>query len=378
MKIFVGAHYFDGPPQGTTSYLYGIYKSMIEQQLPVEIVFGVGSEKIYELYPDLRGVTRIAKYKYSSALGRLLIDIPRILREERFDFAHFQYLLPIKLWGESLPKSVVSMHDVLFMENRADYPLGHRLLRKFLFKSAAKKADVLTTISDYSVSSISKYFGIDKTKVLLAHCAAPKLELFDKMESRKFVFDFFGVDKYLLYVSRFEPRKNHVSLLQAFFELDLDKKGYELVFVGDKSILVDAFNSFWEALPLSRRSSIKIFTDVSAEGLKNLYNAAQLFVYPSLSEGFGMPPLEAAILNTPTVCSNATSISDFNFFGDNLANCSDVSALKECISRNLSHPLCAEKLSEIRNEILRRYSWDDSALRLFNAMSAKQNITEIS
>ena len=99
------------------------------------------------------------------------------------------------------------------------------------------------------------------------------------------------------------------------------------------------------------------------------YNAASLFVFPSKAEGFGIPPLEAAALKTPVLCSGTTAMKDFDFFGESIFDPSDETGFKSKLEVMLNRPPNVDSLSAISREVADRYNWKIGAGVLFTAIT---------
>lgn len=232
-----------------------------------------------------------------------------------------------------------------------------------LYGMAANKADVITTVSNYSSRSIEKFLGVPPGKTTIVPNAVDDryFQSYDKEKALGFVGTRYGLKKYILYVSRFEPRKNHVGLLRAFVDLKLYSKGYSLVLVGHRSLAVKGFDELLNSLTAEIRRSILVIDDLADSDLLELYRAATLFVYPSRAEGFGIPPLEAAALQIPVICSNASAMQDFSELGITLINTSDQQELNEAISQMLIKPPSADTLQKIADNIRSSFTWERSA-----------------
>jgi glycosyltransferase involved in cell wall biosynthesis len=167
------------------------------------------------------------------------------------------------------------------------------------------------TVSNYSKNDLIRRFNIPDKLIYVTPNAVdfPTLPSIDTIEH-------FRLGKYILYVSRFEPRKNHVGLLKAFYNLNLQEKGYKLVFVGSKKDKIEkqAYQKLVKLITLTQLECVEFFDHLSSIELNYLYNNASCFVFPSLAEGFGIPPIEAAVNNCKVVCSNQTAMRDFSFF----------------------------------------------------------------
>ena len=104
--------------------------------------------------------------------------------------------------------------------------------------------------------------------------------------------------------------------------------------------------------------------------LIHFYNAARLFVYPSKAEGFGIPPLEAAALQTPVLCSSITAMKDFDFFGKGLFDPVDESGFRNKLEERLFGPSSRDDLLNISQAIMRKYNWKTSVERLLQSIKA--------
>ena len=171
----------------------------------------------------------------------------------------------------------------------------------------------------------------------------------------------FHFSDYLLCVSRIEPRKNQVDLLRSWLDLRLYEQDKCLVFVGRTSIAVPQIRELLRPLSEGIRSKVFFLEDISDADLRLLYQAADLFVYPSKGEGFGIPPLEAAALGIPTICSNTTAMSEFSFFGNNHIY-PDYQSLKSSLQAALARQ--PANLLEISETIRQRYGWEKAAVKM--------------
>ena len=362
VRLFIDGHVFDGPHQGSATFLRGIYGSLIRSGSPFEIYIGAYSEYLLEKEPWIGAKVKFVKYRSTNRYVRLGIEIPAIIRKYKIDYAHFQYFCPLI----KNCKWIVTIHDLLFNDFPEEFPFSYRLLRNLLFRHAARLAEIKTTVSEYSRKAIKRDFGIpmDQIHVLPNGVDSSLFETYSRADAVKKINSAFDVSRYLLYVSRVEPRKNHVALARAFFELELDKQGCQLVFVGRKTLQVPELDQYISELPSDRRSSLRIFDSVDQSDLINFYRAADLFVYPSKAEGFGIPPLEAVAMNIPTLCSNSTAMADFDFFGEGLFAPDDQDELKKKILNIFNNDVNNEQLAKARQVVYDRYSWDIGAQRL--------------
>ncbi|HEY4336626.1 MAG TPA: glycosyltransferase, partial [Puia sp.] len=170
-------------------------------------------------------------------------------------------------------------------------------------------------------------------------------------------------------VSRIEPRKNHALLLKAYLELGLYRKGYSLVLLGHKDIAAPEFDEYMAQMPEEARPFVIQRSGIADADMQDIFRAAELFVYPSRAEGFGLPPLEAAAARVPVLCSNATAMSDYTFFGDASVDPSNYEGFRNKLAEMLEHPTDTAGLNKIAEAVRERYSWSGTARKFYEILT---------
>lgn len=358
-KIFIDGHSFDVEFQGTTSYLIGLYSSFMEHHKDFDIYIGTRNpENVQKHFNNYKNINFI-KYKSKGSFLRIFFEIPSIIKKNKFDFAHFQYVIPFSRSKEC--KYFVTIHDVLFEDFGNLFPFFYKLTRNILFQYAAKNADKVFTVSKYSKSRIEKKYNINPEKIKITfngiNNAFHHFEA-SKHQSKDYILKKYGLENYLLYVSRIEPRKNHISLIRTMLNTRINSS-YKIVFIGANSLSPDFKKIIFNANQESKKF-IYWYKSVELEDLLHFYNAGEAFIFPSLAEGFGIPPLEAAIMNIPVLCSNQTAMSDFVFFEPYSF---DPRNEKEFESKFLSFIDSYKNIDteKIKNDIIKKYHWKESS-----------------
>lgn len=325
IRLFVDAHIFDGIPQGTVTFLSGIYSELIKDQR-FRLYVGSADKSLAEKFLGGTDFVHIS-YKKESKFRRLLYTIPQILTANQIDYAHFQYISPI----QKRCKYIVTTHDLLFLEFPWSFPLSYRIKNSFLFYISAKRADLITTVSQYSRESINKYFRIPLRRITLIPNGVKKNpekpEPIDQLTGKKF----------LLYISRIEPRKNQALLIKVWKELDLYNRDIDLVLVGSEGLKDLNFIKEINQLSEQEKNHFHWFKNVTSRNLDWMYQNCNLFIFPSSAEGFGIPPLEAAINGAKVLCSNTTAMKELNFWGKFNFNPNSVTEFKNALSFALTH-----------------------------------------
>lgn len=366
LRLFVDAHVFDDLPQGTLTFIREIYLVMARQP-GIRLYLGAhDTDRVARSFPPGDTVV-LVKYKSRSGLRRLLFEIPAIIRKNGIDYAHFQYITPVV----KNCKWIVTIHDVIFKDLPDEFSWSYRFMKRFLYGVSALRADILTTVSDFSKGSIRRFLHTGDRPIHVIHNGVSDryFEPYDRQRSRELIRNKYGFDRFVLYVSRIEPRKNHVFLLQAWLELKLYEQNIHLVFLGHETIPVPSFDRMLAGLPPEVREFIFIDSGVKDDDLLEMYRAASLFVYPSKAEGFGIPPLEAAALGVPVLCSNTSAMKDFSFFGANHIDPYDYPAFKQRLRQTLTAPPDPAALAEVTATVRREYSWEASAAKLLGLLA---------
>jgi len=362
IKIFVDCHVFDGGFQGTTTYLKGLYSELILQG---DKHFYLASHNIPKLeaqfgkYPNVTYISYRSKNKFI----RLLIEIPFLIKKHRIDFAHFQYIVsPIKYC-----KYIVTTHDVLFIDFPEYFPWLSRIKNTFLYKLSARRADILLTVSKYSKKQITQHFGLRKIYITYNGVDPIFFSKYDKAAVKAAVGKKYGLYDYIIYISRWEPRKNQYLLLRNFIELGL-YNSHNLVFIGDQTFTDPRYDDYYNSLTQGQKSKIYMFSKVGFSEMLELLRGAEASVYPSIAEGFGIPPLEAVAAGIPTIVSNTTAMAEFEFLKKWSFNPDEEHEFRKKLSLILKAK--SEDFQTIKDIVHNRYNWKNAAITYNEAISA--------
>ena len=365
IKIFVDAHCFDTEYQGTQTFVRELYTELYQNCTDLDIYFGARfPQKIIQSFPFVKPENILLYPKRNTPFLRLIFDIPAFIRKYQFDFAHFQNIAPRK---DTSCSYIVTLHDVLFNDFKQYFPLIYRYSRNILFRRSFIQADIKTTVSNYSLERIHYHYNIPPHQISVIPNAANLYSnsVVSKQKAEQYICDKYGINNYLLCVSRIEPRKNQALLLNAYQQLALHKKNIALVFIGKASIEVPSFQKKLKQLSIEKGNNIYWFPQVNAADLTAFYAACRLFVYPSSAEGFGIPPLEAAIAKAPVLCSCTAAMSDFTFFHPYMFNPQNQKEFAEKLQEIIDNPPDTEFLNTVATKINKQYSWKKSAEKLY-------------
>ena len=255
-------------------------------------------------------------------------------------------------------KTVVTIHDLVAFLFPETIPLKYGAYMRYLLRHAVKKADRIISVSQHTQEDLIKILKVPKEKIVVIHEApAPIFQPHDPEAVRTLLKNRYGLQKkYIYHLGNIEPRKNLIKLLEAF-TLVCREVGteYQLVVSGQKGWLIRSLSRFLKNYPM--RDHLFFTGYVPHEDLPFFMNGAELFVFPSLYEGFGLPVLEAMRCGTPVISSNQSSIPEIMGGAGVLVDPTDVQELADRIIWLLRNKEERERLSRLGQAQAAGFSW---------------------
>ena len=267
----------------------------------------------------------------------------KMMKEDRLDIYHgLSHELPLGIQKTSI-KSVVTIHDLIFKVYPKTYKPFDRIIYDNKFKYACQKSNRIVAISKSTKKDIIDFYGIpeDKVEVIYQACNPLYLELQSREEVEKVRVKYRLPEKYLLYVGSVIERKGLLKVVQAL-DLIKEEDKLPLVIIGEGGAYAEKVRRY-----ASQKGQEKwlIWTSVSDNTeLQALYQGAQIFIYPSIYEGFGIPVVEALLSNTPVITSNVSSLPEAAGPNSICINPTSESEIAEGILRILGDTVLQEKM----------------------------------
>ncbi|HMQ52704.1 MAG TPA: glycosyltransferase family 1 protein [Anaerolineae bacterium] len=264
-------------------------------------------------------------------------------------------------------RTVFTLHDLIFLH----YPEYHMFYNRWYLTLAMphflRAADLIIVPSACTKRDAQKFYGLPEDKIkVIYEAAGPHFQPIRQAEAVDRVRRKYGLpERFLLHVGTIEPRKNLTRLLDAFHALLGEEPELRLVLVGKKGWLYESFFQRLQALGLQERVIFPGFVD-EAE-LPAFYQLAQVFVYPSFYEGFGLPPLEAMSCGAAVVSSQAASLPEVVGEAGLMVDPADTGALTRALRRVLLDAELRRKLQKRSLEQAQRFSWAKAAQMLVEA-----------
>jgi len=299
-----------------------------------------------------------------------------ILKRLRCDLVHIPYLF----WmPRSLPcPYVMTVHDVLEhmyrAHGRSSLP---RVMHFHLTRRVLNGAARILAVSKYTKSDIEKLFGIPGSRIEVVYNAIDERFLHGHAtdtERQVLTERYLVTYPFLLYAGRISPHKNLVRIIEAFSALkaELEKEGrfpdLKLIIIGDE--LSKHPDLRRTVIRGGVQNDVRFMGFVPIEMLRVFYDAAKIFVFPSLYEGFGLPPLEAMAHGTPVVTSNTSSLPEVVGNAAVLVNPENVFEIMRALLRVLLDQTVRDKFKQRGYEQAKKFSWDSSARQILGVYEA--------
>ncbi len=278
----------------------------------------------------------------------------RQLRGLRADLVHFPMAQQPVLYRGKTVTSIMDLTTARF-RNPSKNPVifsFKQLIYKWLVKRIARKSKKIIAISEFVKNDIAEYAQVSKDKITVTYLAADKINEPSQPLTRL-------VDKqFIMYVGRPQPHKNLRRLIDAFAIIQKNHPNLYLVLAGKKDVLYLQHERYVKKKGLKN----VYFTGFVSEGqLRWLYENTAAYIFPSLSEGFGLPGLEAMVHGAPVVSSNATCLPEIYGGAAVYFDPLDVNDMAVKIDEVLDDKKMRQKLIEAGKKQAGKYSWQRMA-----------------
>lgn len=310
-----------------------------------------------------------------STLGRMVWEqaiLPVHLRRRRVDVLHSPHLTTPAL-GDGW-RRVVTFHDVTFFLLPRRYPALRRLYYQQAARAGARLAHLVIAVSQTVKDDVMRQFDLPSEKVRVVPLApGAGFRRLDDPARIVAVRDKYGLPaRFILNVGTLEPGKNQATLLRAFQRLKEQGMEDELVIAGQRGWMYERLFRLVDELGL--RGQVHFTGYLPDEDLVAVYNLADVFVFPSLYEGFGLPPLEAMACGLPVVASNAPAPVEVLDGAALLVSPRDVEGLAEGLGRVLQDRRLRYRLRKRGLERAVQFSWERTARETVEAYQAASRV----
>jgi len=343
---------------GDESYLASLIRALGRVDSTNEYTVFVRDADAVSSEFDLSPLWTFRNVRPASIWLRYPIGFPLALRRASLDLVHTQYFVP----PMCRCPAVVTVHDISFAVRPEYFTLKDQVLLKALVPTALRRARRIITDTQYTLRDLVTVYRVDPARVAVIPLAAdPRYRPLDRSACRAEVAQRHGTGAgFILYVGTLQPRKNVDTLVRAYAQFRR-RTGlpHKLLIVGKPKYKFDAV---FDAIRTSGfEADIQMTGFVADAALPMYYNAADVFVFPSLYEGFGLPVLEAMACATPLISSSASCLPEVVGDAGLLADPRESGQFADALERILGNPTFAAELGERGRRHAAEFTWERTA-----------------
>ncbi len=259
--------------------------------------------------------------------------------------------------------SVVTIHDLIFLRYPEYYPWFDRIIYGLKFKYACRNADKIIAVSEQTKNDIVAYFNVDESKieVIYQNCAPVFRSEISENDKESVNKKYSLPERYLLSVGTIERRKNLILIVKALRQID---ENVSLVVVGKETAYVSEVKRFIDENKLTSR--VMFLTNVPLNDLPAIYRQAEVFIFPSRFEGFGIPIVEALHCGVPVIAASGSCLEEAGGPGSLYINPDNETEMSDAINSILKNPTKRQTMANAGIAYVENFSDEKIAGKLIN------------
>lgn len=366
MRIGISTSMIQRGKTGIGQYLFALLRAFKGHTTQHEFTLFVLEEDLplFDFVDEKIKIVSIPE-KFRSPVKNILwhqTKLPKLAKDLKLDVLHVPSYRRL-LWQQ--PCAVVgTIHDLAPFHVANKYDWKRMLYGRVVVKRLAHRQHEIIAISQNTANDVSHFFGVPSERITVVHNGVDheRFHPGSKEAARKVVAEQHGIKApFFLYMARLEhPAKNHVRLIEAFNQFKVQTgSDWQLIFGGSDWHGAEEIHAKIKASPVSKH--IRSLGFVPDNDLPTLYRAADCFVYPSLFEGFGMPPIEAMACGCPVISSARGSLGEVVGNAAIIINPENVNQMKQELEGIATDSALRENLSKAGILHARRFNWHDAA-----------------
>jgi len=346
---------------GVGRYTFNLYKSILENtrknkyflysSSQIDKLERASEEKVYTISKDISLRNGVLKILWEQ------MALPFYSLSDRLDIFHYTDHA-LSLLQRTRPV-IITVHDIAYVRFPWLFNKTRQIYKGYIGSRSIRKADIIIADSYSTKKDIIQYFGINDEKIKVVYLGVEnRFRPISNVEEYRLKNNL--PSKMILNVGTLEPRKNVVTLVKAFKQLkERGLNDYKLVIAGSKGWLYKQI--FKEIQSSDLEKEVLFLGNIADKDLPRLYNCADVFAYPSLYEGFGLPPLEAMACGVPVITSNTSSLPEVIGDAGIMIDPNDVNSLCEGICKVLEDRELRHRMRDMGLERSKLFSWDKAA-----------------
>ena len=363
MKIGFIFHTANSFISGVEYYSLGLLQALLDIDSKNQYVVFTNKREMLQSYTGNRDNLLLKDCRFiKSRLLRIISQqllLPLIAEKEKLDLIHFPHYICPAL--KSKTPYIITIHDTIAIDHPNWCKITNAAYYNIFMKSAANSARKIITVSISSKKRISHNFSTATSKVNLIYPGIEKnFNPYQDIKKQKEIVAKYDLpEKYILYVGNIEPKKNILNLLRAFKILKRNGLSHKLVLVGKRNW--KSKNIFKYISSQFNNGDIQQLGYADRDDLAFIYKSADCFVWPSLCEGFGFPPLEAFACGLPIAATQTGILKEINKQAYSAIDPENPEQIAESVTRLITDNKLREQQIKTALVEIRKYSWPDCA-----------------
>jgi glycosyltransferase involved in cell wall biosynthesis len=316
MRIGLSTSVIQRGQTGIGRYVVSLVRSMLDSRYDLELtIFALEDDLPLFGFADGRAAVIPVAERYRPPISDIVwhqTELPRLARQHRLDVLHVPSYRRM-LWPRPCA-TVATIHDLAPFHVKGKYDWKRMLYARFIVRHLARRQSAIIAISQNTERDIGQFFGVPAARITVVYNGIDHDRFrppADHEQACHKIAERYGLaPPFFLYLARLEhPGKNHIRLFEAFNRFKADTRSpWKLALAGSDWHGADAIHAAIKQSPFS--IDIHRLGFVTDADLPALYATAGAFVYPSLFEGFGLPPVEAMACGCPVLCSARGSLGE--------------------------------------------------------------------
>jgi glycosyltransferase involved in cell wall biosynthesis len=361
VKIGISTSVISRGRSGIGQYVFGLVRALLDQESGHEyVLFVLENDVSLFKFAENRAKIVTVSEQFRPALRDILwhqTRLPTLVRELGIDVLHVPSYRRL-LWTCSCAL-VGTVHDLAAFSVQGKYDWARMFYGRVVARALVRRQNNVIAISQTTADDMNKFFGLPKDRMTVIHNGLDHARFFPGKAAHKPDAPCF------LYVSRLEhPGKNHWRLIEAFNQFKgATQSKWKLVLAGGDWHGAEVIHRAAKESPFA--DDIHLLGFVSDAELPNLYRAADVFIYPSLYEGFGMPPVEAMACGTPTIVSPRGALAEVVGDAAYIVNPEQIDSIRLAMERVATDDAIRERLRTAGLARAEQFDWRRTARETF-------------
>jgi glycosyltransferase involved in cell wall biosynthesis len=364
MKIGIDAHAAESDGSGNCTYIRNVLRELRQVDTRNDYVLYVTNSR-HPFYSDFRSYAnfKIKQLAWKNPLIRIPVALALETWKDNLDILHVQYIAPPFHKG----KLVATIHDLGFLHVPESFSRFEVLRSKILIRMTARRSGKIITGSHFSKNDIAERYDIDPGRIaVISHGVSPDFKPEGDPAATQKILIKYGIQKpYILCVGRLNPRKNLTALVKAFALVKKERAiPHKLVIAGKEDYATRKIIQTIEAS--GNPDDVRLTGFVEDADLPSLYNGADVFLYPSLFEGVGLPVLEAMSSGVPVIASDSSSLKEIVGGAGLLVDPLDTKELRDALYKIIVDRELRENYIARGTARAEKFSWLSTARHTLN------------